>query len=54
MRNAADKGGNGLRNMGERALKLEAGIRVWSQKGKGTHIQLSVPLRAEREASLRA
>lgn len=49
MRNAADKGGNGLRNMGERALKLDAGIRVWSQKGKGTHIQLSVPVRVEKE-----
>ncbi len=47
MKNAADKGGNGLRNMGERALQLEAGIRVWSQKGKGTHIQLSVPVKAE-------
>jgi signal transduction histidine kinase len=47
MKNAVDKGGNGLRNMGERALKLEAGIRVWSQKGKGTHIQLSVPVQAE-------
>jgi signal transduction histidine kinase len=51
MKNAADKGGNGLRNMGERALKLEAGIRVWSQKGKGTHIQLSVPLEPEKENS---
>ncbi len=47
MKNAADKGGNGLRNMGERALQLEAGIRVWSQKGKGTHIQLSVPVKVE-------
>jgi signal transduction histidine kinase len=51
MKNAADKGGNGLRNMGERALELEAGIRVWSQKGKGTHIQLSVPLEPEKENS---
>jgi len=31
-------------------LKLEAGIRVWSQKGKGTHIQLSVPVK-EKEPS---
>jgi signal transduction histidine kinase len=51
MKNAADKGGNGLRNMGERALKLEAGIRVWSQKGKGTHIQLSVPVQPQTENS---
>lgn len=54
MKNAADKGGNGLRNMGERALKLDAGIRVWSQKGKGTHIQLSVPVQAKKETSPRA
>jgi signal transduction histidine kinase len=51
MKNAADKGGNGLRNMGERALKLEAGIRVWSQKGKGTHVQLSVPVQPQKEIS---
>jgi signal transduction histidine kinase len=51
MKNAADKGGNGLRNMGERALNLEAGIRVWSQKGKGTHIQLSVPVEITKEVN---
>ena len=45
-----DAGGNGLRNMRERALTLDAEIKIWSQKGKGTHINLSVPVSIAKEA----
>jgi signal transduction histidine kinase len=44
MNSASDVGGNGLRNMRERAQTMGADIRVWSKKGKGTHINLSVPV----------
>ncbi|HLE72642.1 MAG TPA: GAF domain-containing sensor histidine kinase [Anaerolineales bacterium] len=50
LQDTADAGGNGLRNMRERALTLDAEIKVWSQKGKGTHINLSVPVSSAREA----
>ncbi|MEX2162145.1 MAG: GAF domain-containing sensor histidine kinase [Anaerolineales bacterium] len=49
MQDRADAGGNGLRNMRERAQALGAQIRIWSQKGKGTHIDFGVPI-AEKEA----
>jgi signal transduction histidine kinase len=49
MQDRADAGGNGLRNMRERAQTLGAEIRIWSQKGKGTHIDFGVPI-AEKEA----
>jgi signal transduction histidine kinase len=42
-------GGNGLRNMRERAQTLDAGIKIWSQKGKGTHINLSIPVSGLKE-----
>ncbi len=42
--NAGAGQGNGLRNMRERAQTLGANIRIWSQLGKGTHIQISVPI----------
>ncbi|MCW5876390.1 MAG: GAF domain-containing protein [Anaerolineales bacterium] len=45
-------GGNGLRNMRERAHKLDGALRVWSQLGKGTHIELVVPVAAPEAASL--
>ena len=50
LEDAAGETGNGLRNMRERALALGAEIKVWSQKGKGTHIQLSVPVSTPKEA----
>jgi len=50
LHNSADAGGNGLRNMRERALALDSEIKVWSQKGKGAHISLSVPVSAAKEA----
>jgi signal transduction histidine kinase len=50
LHNSADAGGNGLRNMRERALALDSEIKVWSQKGKGAHISLSVPVSTAKEA----
>ncbi len=50
LQGSSDAAGNGLRNMRERALTLDAEIKVWSQKGKGTHIQLSVPVSTAKEA----
>jgi signal transduction histidine kinase len=44
MQDASDAGGNGLRNMRERAHALGGDVKIWSQKGKGTHIQFSVPV----------
>jgi len=39
--------GNGLRNMSERARKINAAIEISPSPGKGTKIQLSLPLPAE-------
>jgi len=50
MQDSFDAGGNGLRNMRERALTLGAEIKIWSQKGKGTHIHLGVPVSIAKEA----
>lgn len=47
---AADAGGNGLRNMRERAQALGGEIKIWSQKGKGTHIHFSLPVIISKEA----
>lgn len=49
VRDAGDAGGNGLRNMRERAHAMGGDVKIWSQKGKGTHIQFSVPV-ASKEA----
>lgn len=46
----ASGGGNGLRNMRERANAMGGDVKIWSQKGKGTHIQFSVPV-SSRETS---
>ncbi|MEX1071642.1 MAG: GAF domain-containing sensor histidine kinase [Anaerolineales bacterium] len=42
--------GEGLHNMRERVQSLGGEIRVWSQKGRGTHIELSVPV-AEKQTA---
>ena len=44
-----DAGGNGLRNMRERAEGLGAKFSVSAKKGMGTHIHLSIPIKAEKE-----
>jgi signal transduction histidine kinase len=49
---AAGGQGNGLRNMRERAQTLGANIRIWSQLGKGTHIQVSVPIAGEKDVNV--
>ncbi|MCW5877893.1 MAG: GAF domain-containing protein [Anaerolineales bacterium] len=46
---AGEGGGNGLRNMRERAARLGASLRLWSQPGKGTHLELLVPVPAEEK-----
>ncbi len=46
MNSASDAGGNGLRNIRERANILNADINIWSQPGKGTRINLSVSVAA--------
>ncbi len=52
---AAARGqGNGLRNMRGRAQLLGAEFRIWSQKGKGTRIQISVPVVTEKQISVSA
>lgn len=50
----AGTSGNGLRNMRDRASALGAEIEIWSQKGRGTRIQLKVPVSptAERVSQL--
>ncbi|MEX2144077.1 MAG: GAF domain-containing sensor histidine kinase [Anaerolineales bacterium] len=50
IQDSSDVGGNGLRNMRERALSMDAEIKIWSQKGKGTHIKLNVSVSSEKEA----
>lgn len=47
LHDASDAGGNGLRNMRERAHAMGGDVKIWSQKGKGTHIQFSVPVAAK-------
>ena len=44
-------GGNGLRNMAERAGRLKAGLSVARSSGGGTIVRLSVPLDPQPEAA---
>ena len=43
---AQEKGGNGLRNMGERAAALGGDLQVESSIGHGTRLAVQAPLEA--------
>ena len=37
-------GGNGLRNMQLRAKEMKGQLKVWSEPGKGTSVEISFPI----------
>lgn len=43
-----DSGGNGLRNMRERASSLGGKLRITSKNGRGTNLQITFPVSADR------